>query len=86
MSLLVYTVERSENGIDFLKAGKVNRTNTANVTNYLYSDDLKNVEAPVIYYRLKIVNKDGSFKYSSIIKITFSKATVTSLQISTNPV
>ena len=84
--LMVYTVERSENGIDFTKVGDVNPLNTGVAGNYRYNDNLKNVEASIIYYRLKIVNNDGSFTYSSIVKITRSKVPATSLLISPNPV
>jgi hypothetical protein len=34
------------------------------VNNYSYKDPIKNAAAPVIYYRLKMVDKDGRFKYS----------------------
>jgi hypothetical protein len=34
------------------------------VNNYSYKDPVKNAAASVIYYRLKMVDKDGKFKYS----------------------
>jgi hypothetical protein len=36
------------------------------VNNYSYKDPIKNVTGSVIYYRLKMVDKDGKFKYSEV--------------------
>ncbi|MCY7293451.1 MAG: T9SS type A sorting domain-containing protein, partial [Ferruginibacter sp.] len=66
-----YDVERSENGINFNFQGKVTGINNGNNA-YSYADE-NLPKSTVLYYRLKIFDKDGSFKYSDIIKVTFNK-------------
>lgn len=61
-----YELERSLNGTDFILAGK---TAANGNSEYSYSDDISGINAPVYFYRLKSVDADGSFKYSSIVKI-----------------
>ncbi len=66
-----FDVERSNDGnnfskIDFVKAIGINNT----TSNYSYIDnDALDQQSIVLYYRLKIINKDGTFKYSNIITI-----------------
>lgn len=65
-----YEIERSNNGTSFEKIGVRNATGGLGQLNYLLSDI--NVTAPVTYYRLKIVDIDGSFAYSRVITISNS--------------
>ena len=69
MDMLKYTVERSVNGADFTSLGDVAALNTpANTYSYTFSDTrLPALE--YLYYRLKIFARDGSFRYSAIIKL-----------------
>ena len=63
-----YSIERSTNGRDFTAIGKVDAAgNTNAITNYSYNDN--SFAAGINYYRLKVVDKDGSYSYSSIIAI-----------------
>ena len=71
MNIDRYDVERSENGINFKFEGKVNGLNNGNNA-YSFTDNNLPI-SKVLYYRLKIFDKDGSFKYSDIIKVTFNK-------------
>lgn len=59
-----FTIERSEDGNTYTKIGFVAAKNTAS-NSYTYNDVLQIKNAT--YYRLKITDKDGSFKYSSVI-------------------
>ena len=60
-----FDVERSINGIAFNKIGEVAGQNLGN---YNFTDnDLP--EAAVIYYRLKMIDLDGKFKYSKIVSV-----------------
>ncbi len=65
-----YEIERSFNGTVFFKAGTVAANNYAGTSFYAYTDNdaLKN-NAAVIYFRLKMVDMDGTFKYSPIATI-----------------
>lgn len=64
-----YEIQRSLNGRDFTGINKITANvvsgNTANA--YTYTDmNLKGLNANVIYYRIKQVDKDGQFAYSQI--------------------
>jgi len=68
-----FEVERSLNGNDFVIAGTVPAIKAG-----LYSLSDKNAakdfsSVKVLYYRLKMVDKDGSFKYSSIVSVKLDK-------------
>ena len=65
-----FEVQRSENGTDFSTIAKVTAAgNSSIVKNYQYSDDQISSSSLIYYYRLKMVDIDGSGKYSSIIFI-----------------
>jgi energy-coupling factor transporter ATP-binding protein EcfA2 len=59
-----FTIERSNDGNTYTNIGFVAAKNTASNT-YTFNDHLQIKNAT--YYRLKIIDKDGSFKYSSVI-------------------
>ena len=81
-----FEVERSFNNIDFATIGKVEGAGNSNViTNYNFLDEnIVNKNQPVIYYRLKQVDLDGQYSYSSSVVITISKPTV-ELSVNTYP-
>ena len=70
INLQRYDVERSSDGRTFTKINEVkakgNSTNTYNITDAAPLSGLN-------YYRLKIIDKDGTFRYSIILKADFSK-------------
>jgi hypothetical protein len=66
-----FDVERSKDGIRFTAIGRVAAMNTATNNIYWWTDISPFNESS--FYRLKIVDKDGSFTYSSIIRISISK-------------
>ncbi len=64
-----FEIERSGNGVSFVKIGTVQSLNTSGTNNYSFED-----VAPfkgINYYRLKQVDIDGSFTYSNINKVMF---------------
>ncbi len=63
-----FDVERSINGIDYTSITKVPASGNAAKNSYLFTDDLSGIRAQTstVYYRLKIVDKDGAYKYSEI--------------------
>lgn len=73
-----YEVERSINGNSFIKVGTVNATNTPGILNYAAEDVITNINAPVLYYRLKVVDRNGSSSYSNTIafKVDNNKPTI----------
>jgi hypothetical protein len=66
-----FTIERSEDGNSYTKIGFVAAKNKASNT-YSFNDVLQIKNAT--YYRLKITDKDGSFKYSSVIVMNAKSA------------
>jgi PQQ-dependent dehydrogenase (s-GDH family) len=82
-----FDVERSTDGnvyskIEYQKAAG----NTSNATSYSLTDnEAVNQQALILYYRLKVIDKDGSYNYSSIITITLP-VTKASITIAPNPV
>jgi endonuclease I len=65
-----FIVERSTDGIAFHEAGRVA---SANVLNFDFTDyDLP--ATPVVYYRLRMVDIDGSFRFSPVIPIKLPAA------------
>ena len=63
-----YTIERSTNGQQFTTLGKViARGTTALNTLYTYNDDVAGVTAATVYYRLKMIETDGTYRYSNVL-------------------
>ena len=76
-----FEVERNRDGQTFNAIGTVVAKN-ADYNNYSFTDH--NKPGGTIYYRLKIVNKDGSFRHSFIV--TVNGKVKNSLSIYPNPV
>jgi hypothetical protein len=74
-----FEVQRSENGSDFSTVGTVAAAgNSDKVINYQYEDrPLSN--ASIYYYRLKMVDKDGSIKYSNVVIIKNSTSALSTV-------
>ncbi|MCX6351289.1 MAG: T9SS type A sorting domain-containing protein, partial [Bacteroidetes bacterium] len=65
-----FDVERSVDGTTFLKVGEVAGHGTTNMeSSYGFDDQFGNVLSPVLYYRLKQVDNNGTFTYSNIAKV-----------------
>lgn len=86
-NLAYFDVERSTNGADFTSLTWKNATggNTGRQL-YSYNDDLTFAGGSTFYYRLKMVDVDGSFKYSNVIMIRKSDNMSDQLSITPNPV
>lgn len=75
-----FEVQRSENGLAFVPIGTV----TAGRSDYSFSDINTFITKTIIYYRLKSIDADGRFTYSSIIKL--SKQASELITVFPNPV
>ncbi|MEN9522035.1 MAG: hypothetical protein RL065_412, partial [Bacteroidota bacterium] len=71
-----YEIERSTDGIIFEKAGEVKAAGNSNsLVNYNFTDkNVNELNAKVIYYRLRQVDVDGTFAYSQIKSVSFNKS------------
>jgi hypothetical protein len=82
-----FEIERGTNGAQFTAIGsKAALAGNTSRLGYSYSDDLGNVNGSVFYYRLKIVDKDGQFKYSNVIMIRKESKSINGVAINPNPV
>jgi hypothetical protein len=70
-----FQVERSLNGSDFTTLSTVSAKNVQGINSYSYNDvDIRATSsATKVYYRLKMVDKDGRFTYSKVVEITTAK-------------
>ncbi len=78
-NVAAFQVESSLDGRAFNPIGSVQANgNTENLSNYIFVD-----EAPLSlsYYRLKIVDFDGSFEYSDIVTIERSKSDIAEVEV-----
>ena len=79
-----FIVEKSMNAKDFAAIGSVKANNTATISNYTF-DDAK-LGDDVNYYRLKMLDNDGSFKYSNTVAIKLGGKAGKGLKVFPNPV
>jgi pectin methylesterase-like acyl-CoA thioesterase len=78
-----YGVERSTNGSSFKAIGAV-KSNGSRQYNFV-DNGIANLQTPVVYYRLKMMDVDGSYQYSKVVKLPL-KETGSHLTVAPNPV
>ena len=82
-----FSLERSVDGVFFDAIKRLDAAgNTTNQNNYGHNDiEIVSVAPTTAYYRLKIVDTDGRFKYSDVVKFNFPSK-FGSMTIFPNPV
>lgn len=81
-----FEVERSLNGKTWELTGKVKAAgNSSSIRQYAYTDVNAMNLAPVIYYRLKMIDHDGSFEYSAVVSVSAGKEEKISALLVPNP-
>ena len=71
-----FVIERSNDGILFSKSAFVpSKNNLINITDYSYTDKELPANASALYYRLKLLDNDGSYTFSKIMQITIPHKT-----------
>jgi hypothetical protein len=82
-----FEIERSSNGAQYATIGeKASTAVNASRQSYQYSDDLSSIAGNVFYYRLKMVDIDGQFKYSNVIMIRKESKSINGIALNPNPV
>jgi trimeric autotransporter adhesin len=79
MNLSSFIVERSIDNVRYSAIGKVNPTGSASLrASYRYEDlNVQQItKSSRVYYRLKSLDNDGSFKYSNVRLVEFDKTTI----------
>jgi uncharacterized repeat protein (TIGR01451 family) len=82
-----FDVERSLDGTTFTKVGQVAaKGTTISPSAYALTDKgVAALAAGTVYYRLKQVDRDGTFSYSPVRTVAFTKAAVATLSLFPNP-
>ncbi|MES2726506.1 MAG: T9SS type A sorting domain-containing protein [Bacteroidota bacterium] len=82
-----FTVERSFDNVNFTAIGTVKGAGTSSrINTYNFTDiDAIALAQPTLYYRLKQVDMDGTFTYSTIVVINLNKGNHTVETITPNP-
>ncbi len=79
-----YEVQRSQDGASFVSLGRVNAKGNSSVAiDYAYFDNL--IASGFNYYRLKMVDKNGTFTFTNIVLITVNIKGITITGIYPNP-
>ena len=78
-----YEVQKSNNGVDFKKIGILNAVGNSTLAQSYFYDDAE-VSSNITYYRLKIIEDNGTSKFSKIVIFRSDKGIITST-ISPNP-
>ncbi len=73
-----YELERSLDGVNFSRIAAINAGRNV----YSFIDNINSIDAGNFYYRLKMVDVDGKFTYSNILRV---KAGTASISLSPNP-
>jgi hypothetical protein len=83
-----FEVERSANGTTYSTVGVKTSVSSSQSSRqaYNFTDDLSSVAGNVFYYRLKMVDIDGQFKYSNVIMIRRESTAINGIVINPNPV
>jgi hypothetical protein len=81
-----YVVERSTNGRDFASIGTLSaRGNSNSSIVYAYDDNIAALGNVTVYYRLREVENNASFKISHILAFKINDKAAVSLSIYPNP-
>lgn len=68
-----YELERRIDNGSFTTVANVPSRNSGSVSTYAHSDNISNTGGANYYYRLKIIDRDGTVKYSQVIVIKISR-------------
>lgn len=80
-----FEIERSFDGVNFVKAGNVQAAGNSNrEVNYSFSDPIT-VTSGIIYYRLRTVDIDGKWSLSKIVSLRLSGKSLTNFTVYPNP-
>ena len=80
-----FEVERSQDAINFVKAGSVKAASSGVIYSFVDYEIVNRVPAnAIVYYRLKMIDNDGRYRYSPVVSVKTGKADAT-ITVSPNP-
>ncbi len=80
-----YEIERSEDGISFANIQQVAGGGAGGARSYAIDDNVANITSEIVYYRIKMFDKDGSVSYSKVVSVKLSGIT-SAFTVYPNPV
>jgi hypothetical protein len=81
-----YSVERSTDGRAFSEVGFVIARGAVTTQRYNYNDNLVGLTTPYVYYRLRLVDLNGSYSYSAVVRLALGSDGAQSMIVLGNPV
>lgn len=82
----LFEIERSADAVNFEYTGSVTARGNSNVRiDYTYTDADALATQPVMYYRLKQIDKDGTFTYSKTVQVSKLATNTSSVTVYPNP-
>lgn len=66
-------VERAEDGKSFYGVKSLSASNINGYADYKMDDNISTIVSSQVFYRIKILRKDGTVRYSNTIKLTLTK-------------
>ena len=81
-----YQVERSTDNAQFVPVGKLVRQGDLETATYTFNDNVSGYDNSIIYYRLRIVDINGSSSFSKIVAISVGDQTGPKFVVAPNPV
>ncbi len=71
VNVSLFELQRCADAVNFIAIANIKAANIGTVNNYLFSDvdAALNKSTKKLYYRLKILDKDGQFKYSDVVVV-----------------
>lgn len=82
-----FDIERSVDGANFIKAGTALSNNNINGSAYSFTDLYAALllNSGTLYYRLKMIDMDGSFSYSPVVIVKLGNQQTPTLEALRNP-
>ncbi|MBX2932126.1 MAG: choice-of-anchor A family protein [Chitinophagaceae bacterium] len=87
INMSYYELERSTTGNEFVKVAKImanNPSSSAAISDYSVKDDIAGLSG-IVYYRLKLVEKDENYKYSKVLSFKLVKNGQSGIAVHPNP-
>jgi hypothetical protein len=82
-----FVIEKSLDGLEYFDAALViAKGNSDNTQSYFYNDQIPTGIKGIIYYRLRIVDRDGKFKRSEVKQVHLETKNITKIIAYPNPV
>lgn len=80
INLQAFELERSIDGVNFTRLAVIGARGGSQRNDYSYADINAADQGKLVYYRLKMLDQDGQFKYSAIELVSFDNAIVLNIR------